>query len=214
MREPRLGVLDYMLRGFRSDGDRDLVFVPLGINYDRVLEDRTLISTKKDSRVKTAWGTLRFLLHNLNLAMKSEWHRFGYACVNFGSPISMRKYGVDFQRLAGEERRLAVARLGRELMDAVGRVVPVVPVALIAHLFLEQRSLTELDLKAETRRLLERLENAHVYIPRRDLDYALRVGLRMLRLRHLVEEREGVFSAREEELPLLRYYANSIAHLL
>ena len=53
-----------------------------------------------------------------------------------------------------------------------------------------------------------------VYIPRRDLDYALTVGLRMLRLRHLVEEREGGFSAVEEELPLLRYYANSIDHLL
>jgi glycerol-3-phosphate O-acyltransferase len=214
IREPRLGVLDYMLRGFHRDGERDLVFVPLGINYDRVLEDRTLISTRKESRVKTAWGTLRFLLHNLKLAMKSEWHRFGYACVNFGSPVSMRRYGIDFQRLAGEERKRAVARLGRELMDAVGRVVPVVPVALIAHLFLEQRSLTELDLKAETRRLVQRLENAHVYIPRHDLDYALSVGLRMLRLRHLVEEREGVFSARAEELPLLRYYANSIAHLL
>ena len=63
-------------------------------------------------------------------------------------------------------------------------------------------------------RLLQRLEGAHVYVPRRDLDYALTVGLRMLTLRRLVEEREGVFSAREEELPLLRYYANSIAHLL
>jgi len=126
----------------------------------------------------------------------------------------MRGYGVNFQRLSGEERRAAVARLGRELMDAVGRVLPVVPVALIAHVFLEQRALTELDLKAETRRLLQRLEHAHVYIPRRDLDYALSVGLRMLRLRRLVEEREGVFSARQEELPLLRYYANSIAHLL
>jgi glycerol-3-phosphate O-acyltransferase len=214
IREPRLGVLDYMLRGFHRDGERDLVFVPLGINYDRVLEDRTLLSTQKESRVRTAWSTLRFLLHNLKLAMRSEWHRFGYACVNFGSPVSMRSYGVDFQRLAGEERKRAVARLGRELMDAVGRVVPVVPVALIAHVFLEHRSLTELDLKAETRRLLQRLETAHVYIPRRDLDYALTVGLRMLRLRRLVEEREGVFSARQEELPLLRYYANSIAHLL
>jgi glycerol-3-phosphate O-acyltransferase len=217
IREPRLGVLDYMLRGFRSDGERDLVFVPLGINYDRVLEDRTLIGSPagvKRGRLATVWGTLRFVLHNLNLVMRSEWHRFGYACVNFGTPISMRRYGVDFQRLPGEERRLAVARLGRDLMDAVGRVVPVVPVALIAHVFLGQRSLTELDLKAETRRLLQRLEGAHVYLPRRDLDYALSVGLRMLRLRRLVEEREGVFSAREEELPLLRYYANSIAHLL
>ena len=32
-----------MLRGFRIDGERDLVFVPLGLNYDRVLEDRTLL---------------------------------------------------------------------------------------------------------------------------------------------------------------------------
>jgi glycerol-3-phosphate O-acyltransferase len=217
MRAPRLGVLDYTLRGFRIDGDRDLVFVPLGINYDRVLEDRTLLesaSRPAPGRLKTVWGTLRFLAHNLALVMRNEWHRFGYACVNFGTPISMRKYGVDFQKLSGEERRLAVARLGRELMEAVGRVVPVVPVALIAHVFLGSRSLTELDLKAETRLLLQRLKGAHVYLPRRDLDYALTVGLRMLRLRHLIEEREGVFSAVEEELPLLRYYANSIDHLL
>ncbi|MFL6572144.1 MAG: 1-acyl-sn-glycerol-3-phosphate acyltransferase [Burkholderiales bacterium] len=214
MREPRLGVLDYMLRGFRRDGERDLVFVPLGINYDRVLEDRTLLSAAKIGRARTIWGTFRFLVHNLSLALRSEWRRFGYACVNFGTPISMRKYDVDFQRLSGEARRLAVSGLGRSLMDAVGRVVPVVPVALIAHVFLERRSLTALDLKAETGRLLQRLEGAHVYVPRRDLDYALTVGLRMLTLRRLVEEREGVFSAREEELPLLRYYANSIAHLL
>jgi glycerol-3-phosphate O-acyltransferase len=217
MREPRLGVLDYMLRGFRRDGERDLVFVPLGINYDRVLEDRTLLASlgeTRQGRLKTILGTLGFLLHNLGLVLKSEWHRFGYACVNFGTPISMRGYDVDFQRLAPEERKLAVSRLGRTLMDAVGRVVPVVPVALIAQVFLARRSLTALDLKAETGRLLQRLEGAHVYVPRRDLDYALTVGLRMLTLRRLVEEREGVFSVREEELPLLGYYANSIAHLL
>ena len=34
----------------------------------------------------------------------------------------------------------------------------------------------------------------------------------MLTLRHLVEERQGLYAAREAELPLLRYYANSIAH--
>jgi glycerol-3-phosphate O-acyltransferase len=218
MREPRLGVLDYMMRGFRIDGDRDLVFVPLGINYDRVLEDRTLLATERTGRVRSVLGTFRFIWHNLRLMMKSEWHRFGYACVNFGAPLSMREYarsrGVDFQKLTGEPRKVAMQQLGRDLMDAVGRVVPVVPVALIATIFLEHRSQTELDLKAGTLRLLQRLEKAHVYIPRRDLDYALSVGLRMLRSRHLVDEREGIFTVREEELPLLRYYANSIAHLL
>lgn len=222
MREPRLGVLDYMLRGFRIGGDRDLVFVPLGLNYDRVLEDRTLLREGKSApRTVALWKTLRFVLHNLSLMLRSEWHRFGYACVNFGTPISMREYcrsrGIDFQALDGEERRAAMAYLGRELMDAVGRIVPVLPVPLIASVFVAQpqRALSELELKSEVGRLLDRLAaaGAHVYIPRGDLDYALTVGLRMLRLRHLVDEEDGLFRAREEEMPLLAYYANSISHL-
>jgi glycerol-3-phosphate O-acyltransferase len=223
MREPKLGVIDYMLRGFRINGDRDLVFVPLGLNYDRVLEDRSLLMHgKPPGGTRALWNTFRFIAHNVSLMLRSEWHRFGYACVNFGTPVSMREYcrtrGIDFQALSGEERRTALAQLGRELMDAVGRIVPVLPVPLLATLFVAQpqRALSALELKAEVGGLLARLEaaGAHVYIPRGDLDYALTVGLRMLRLRRLVEETEGLFRAREPELPLLAYYANSITHLL
>jgi glycerol-3-phosphate O-acyltransferase len=226
MREPRLGVIDYMLRGW-NEGERDLVFVPVGINYDRVLEDRTLLqSLDRDApRVPPTavlWKAFRFLLHNLGLVLRSEWHRFGYACVNFGSPVSMREYcarrGLDFRRLSGEARRQAVAGLGAELMAAVGRVVPVVPVALMASVFLRRTAsaLSQLEIKAEVQALLERLQasGAHVYVPRSDLDYALTVGLRTLTLRRLVEEKDGLFAARPAELPLLGYYANSITHLL
>jgi glycerol-3-phosphate O-acyltransferase len=223
MRAPKLGVIDYMLRGFRPGGERDLVFVPLGLNYDRVLEDRSLLKEKGSTgRMMGLWITLRFLLHNASLMLRSEWNRFGYACVNFGTPISMREYcrsrGIDFQALSGEERRAAMGYLGEELMRAVGRVVPVLPVPLIASVFVAQpqRAYSELELKAEVGRLLGRLQaaGAHVYIPRGDLDYALAVGLRMLRRRHLVDEADGLFRARETELPLLAYYANSIAHLI
>src|SRR6185503_15741986 len=222
MREPRLGVLDYMMRGFRVDGDRDLVFVPVGINYDRVLEDRTLLLEERRGRLAAAGGTFRFVLHNLGLVLRSEWHRFGYACVNFGAPISMRAYcasrGIDFHRLSGEERRRAMGFLGRELMDAVGRVVPVVPVALMATVFARspERAFSALELKAEVAPLLRRLEaaGAHVYVPRGDLDYALTVGLRMLRLRRLVLEEDGLCRAAMDELPLLRYSATSLAHFL
>ena len=134
----------------------------------------------------------------------------------------MREYcrarNLDFQAMAGEERRAAVAHLGRELMDAVGRIVPVLPVPLMAAVFVAHpaRALSGLELKAEVGRLLARLEaaGAHVYVPRGDLDYALTVGLRMLQLRHLVAEENGLFRACEPELPLLAYYANSIAHLV
>ncbi|MEK6245981.1 MAG: glycerol-3-phosphate acyltransferase, partial [Pseudomonadota bacterium] len=72
------------------------------------------------------------------------------------------------------------------------------------------------ELKAGVEQLIEKLAaaGAHVYIPRKDLDYAITVGLRMLTLRRLVEEKDGLYAVRPIELPLIRYYANSIAHLL
>jgi glycerol-3-phosphate O-acyltransferase len=227
LREPKLGAIDYMMRGFRADGERDLVFVPLGINYDRVLEDRSLLRSldpgaRRRARLAALGTTLRFLARNAGLMLRSEWHRFGYACVNFGSPVSMREYcaqrNLDFHKLSGEERKRAMAELGGHLMDAVGRIVPVIPVPLISTVFVRHgdKAISELELKGEVGKLLERLQTrgAHVYVPRKDFDYAVNVGLRMLRLRRLVGEREGLYYACTEELPLLRYYANSIAHLL
>jgi len=226
LRAPRLGVIDYMLRGFTRDGERDLVFVPLGINYDRVLEDRSLLravdpQAERRSRWAALATTLRFVMHNLALMAKSEWHRFGYACVNIGAPVSMRSYcaerNVDFQQLSGEARKAEMAALGTQLMDVVGALIPVVPVALIARVFVARpaQALSEIDLKAAAQAELERLRaaGAHIYVPRQDLDYAFGVGLRMLMLRRLVEAQDGLYRARAEELPLLGYYANSIAHL-
>jgi glycerol-3-phosphate O-acyltransferase len=227
MREPRLGAIDYMMRGFRLEGERDLVFVPLGINYDRVLEDRTLLraldpDATRRGKLAALWTTLKFAAHNLWLAMRSEWHRFGYACVNFGAPVSMRAYcsehNVDFHRLSSDARRQAIGLLGNHLMDAVGKIVPVLPVPLIATVFVRQgdKAISELELKAKVEQLVEQLQarGAHVYVPRKDFDYAINVGLRMLRLRRLVGERDGLFYAQSEETAILRYYANSIAHLL
>ena len=225
---PRLGVIDYMLRGFRLDGERDLVFVPLGLNYDRVLEDRTLLRSidpeaRPVNRFWTVWNTLGFVVNNLRLMFKSGWRRFGYACVNFGEPVSMRAYcarqGLDFQALGGAERKKAIGDLGTHLMGAVGRVVPVLPVPLVSAVILGRGAagISELELKAEVSALIDRLEaaGAHTYVPRKDLDYAVGVGLRMLTLRHLVEESvEGLYMPVSVELPVLRYYANSIAHFL
>src|SRR5512132_461333 len=167
MREPRLGVVDYMLRGFWLDGERDLVFVPLGLNYDRVLEDRTLLlsanpEARKPGRFWAIWNTLGFVANNLRLMLNSEWRRFGYACVNFGAPVSMREYcaarGLDFQKIAGDERRRAIGELGSHLMAAVGRIVPVVPVPLIASVVLshDKKQISELELKSGVEQLIER----------------------------------------------------------
>jgi len=226
LRPPRLGLLDYMLRTFDPAAGRDLVFVPVGINYDRVLEDRALLAEGQGKArkgfLRAATGATRFGMRQAALWILGRWHRFGYACVNFGTPISMRAWtaarGFDFRALPKEARQAGLAALGAELMSAVGRTVPVLPVSLVAAALLEggaSESVGTFELHARTQGLLRRLQaaGAHVYVPRTDEEYAVAVGLRMLTLRRLVEERGGGWAPVEAELPLLRYYANAIRQL-
>jgi len=225
LREPRFGVLDYMLRGFHGHGERDLVFVPLGLNYDRVLEDRTQLlsgAAQRTGRPRALANALKFVANQLWLIVRSRWHRMGYACVNFGTPVSVRAWtaarGIRFEQLDRERRHAEVAALGHHLMAEVGRLIPVLPVPLVATVLLRdpRRAHSLFDLKFEVAALVTRLEarGARLYVPRQDWDYAVGAGLRMLTQRHLVDEAYGLYTVRESEAPLLRYYANSIAHLL
>jgi glycerol-3-phosphate O-acyltransferase len=226
LRPPKLGILDYMLRSFDPEGGRDIAFVPVGINYDRTLEDRSFLlerdpSAPRPGTAAALGNAAKFVVRNFWLAARNRWHRFGYACVNFGSPVSLRAYlgrrGLDFRRLSREQHSARLEELAQDLMRSVAEVIPVVPVSLVATVFVREpdRAWSELELKGEVLRLMGELEDrgAHVYVPRRDQDYAVSVGLRMLTLRHLVDETDGLFRARSGEVALLTYYASSIAHL-
>jgi glycerol-3-phosphate O-acyltransferase len=224
---PKLGLIGYMVSGFDAKGPRDAVFVPVGINYDRVLEDRLQLGSlaaKADGHSRHRFNLrvlLRALFGHIALALRGRWYRFGYACVSFGPPLSLRHYvkerGIDFRVLDQAARFAEVERLADVLMAKVGAVVPALPVALVATALLDAGiPLSMLELKARVLDLVQRLAatGAHVHIPRGDQDYAIEVGLRMLRLRHLVAELDGLYRIEADETPLLRYYANSIAHLL
>ena len=228
LRRPKLGLINYMVAGFDPEGERDLVFIPVGINYDRVLEDRTLVRERDPkaaaprSRTYVALTLLRFVSHQAALRLRGRWHRFGYACVNFGRPVSMRSYaerhGIDFRSLEPPSRFEAVERLGGELLAAIARVVPVLPVSLVASVFVRhpERPMSELEVKANAQSLIDELETrgAYVHIAHADRDYAVTMGLRMLALRHFIRESDGLYRAHEDEGEMLRYYANSIEHHL
>ena len=227
LRRPRLGLINYMVSAFDPDGERDLVFIPVGINYDRVLEDRLLVheldpQSDPYPRTHVVATLLKFVVHQAGLMLRRRWYRFGYACVNFGPPISMRAYarrhGIDFRAMDPAARFNAVERLGGELLDAVASAIPVVPVPLVATVFARRPGLamSELEIKAQVHTLIEELQRrgAYVHIPRGDHDYEVTVGLRMLTLRHFVEESGGIYRASESAHDMLRYYSNSIEHFL
>ncbi len=211
---PKLGLLSYMVTGFDPAG-RDVVFVPVGLNYDRVLEDRVLTGSRE------ADGTLRFPVNirtTAAFALRLVWrrfigryYRFGYACVSFGEPLSLKAF---LAHAPGDD---TVAELGAELSARIGRVIPVLPVSLVASVFVaSDRALSMTEVRAAAAALLERLHaaGAHAHIPRASLDYAVEVGMRMLTLRGIVTEAESLYAPAPDETGLLRYYANTIAHLL
>jgi glycerol-3-phosphate O-acyltransferase len=228
LRDPRLGLISYMISDFDKDNDRDVVFVPVGLNYDRVIEDRILTakqekdSTGRNFRVSLSSiaGVIRQLFW---LRIKGQLYRAGYAVASFGTPISTRDYlnyrKLNFRKMSEKDRFKEIEKLGTKLIDAIGAVIPAVPVALVSYtmLKLDKVAIGELELKSKVFELISRLESIGTYshIPREDRDYAVSTGLRMLTLRHIIEKTDdGLYRVNPKETVLLQYYANSISHLL
>jgi glycerol-3-phosphate O-acyltransferase len=226
LRDPKLGLMDYMLRGFDPDRDRDIVFIPVGINYDRTLEDRSLLrALNPDARKRSGWfvvrTTLRFIARSVWLMVLSRWRRYGYACVNFGTPVSARTYcreqGLRFKAMPRSERFPEIERLSRTIMTAIADVVPVLPVSLVAKVFRDAMD-EPMDI-LEIERRINRTQNelaargAPVFeVHRSTRARVISEALDMLLLRRLVVENNGVYRAVAEEEPLIAYYANAIDH--
>lgn len=217
--EARLGLLGYMTRGFDPQGQNDIVFIPVGINYDRVIEDRSLLRSLDRLPRRSTGFALRiisgYVFKNIWQSIRGKRFRNGYACVNFGTPVSLSQWMNEHSLLVGELND--VKPLADDLMQRIGDITPILPVALVTTLVVANpdRDFTLIELKAELLSLLEHLElqGRNVYMPRGDYNYAVDVGVRMLTLRGILTDTDGVLRANKDEMPLLTYYANSIKHL-
>ena len=225
LRTPKQGFLDYMLRDYHVDIDRDVVFVPVGINYDRVIEDMSLVrKLDPGAGKKSLWfvikTTSRFFIKTLFMNRDKRWLRFGYASVNFGSPVSMRLYSkqnhIDLSKMDQVTRFDHVQTLSERLMKEIADVVPILPVAMMSEIVLEHQSewLSELDLKTMASRRIDQLveKGAPIDLSANAVEGVLSAALVMLEGRGFVEVRENLIRAKPGAVDLLKYYANSIEH--
>jgi glycerol-3-phosphate O-acyltransferase len=228
LRTPKLGLLDYICRTVNDPAfTRDIWLVPVAINYDRVLEDRSLIRELVDrGRRPNRWSQLAtvssYLLRNVGRMLTGRLKRYGRVAVNFGTPRSVRDWlatapaGVlDWPK---EKRLPELDRLARDMMERIGAIVPVTPVPLAAAalLSLGQTAVSRATLLERMDELRDRLRDVNAKVVRggAGIQDIWDRAWRMLKLRRLVvEDGESLFVLPGGR-PLLQYYANSIAHLL
>ncbi len=200
---PKMGLLGYVLDAKLAD--RDVVFVPVAINYDRVLEDRVLIEAGRTGtrRFRARISViLIFILRKTWLRIRGKFLRFGEAAVVFGEPVRLRDYGVSPD----------VNGLAQDLMHRIAQEMPLLFVPLMARIVLEAKApLTADALETEMARMLERASTS-VSVPHDDFAGAVSKAREHLLQRGMIETVQGGFVSASDEEPALTFYANSIAH--
>lgn len=206
LQPPKMGLLSYVVEGFDPEGDRDIVFVPVAINYDRVLEDRVLIAAGQrgdrrfGARITVVVG---FVLRKIWRQMRGHDTRFGTAAVTFGDPLSLRRTGPE----------TPVPELSQMLMDRIAQAMPVLVVPLIARVLLEAK--TPLDAPA----VQEAVRQVYDTMPSRNrvpkpetLPEEVAKGLGRLAKRGVISRQAGGWQVVEGQGPVLAFYEASIAH--
>jgi len=224
----KVGLLDYIAGTLREPGfDRDIWLVPVAINYDRTLEDRTLIRECLDPalrlpRSRQVLTVAHYLFFNTLRFLTGRIRRYGRAAVNFGAPLSLRGWlaaqDTDVLALPRPERLPHIQRLADEMLERVKAVIPVTPVALAsaALVSFERDALPRADVLARMNDYRDHLLELNATVVRADrgIDETWARAMLMFRMRRtVVEDAESVI-VMPRQRPLLEYYANSIRHLL
>jgi glycerol-3-phosphate O-acyltransferase len=210
--KPRLGLISYILEGFRPGQSRDVVFVPVALNYDRVMEDRTLIAAQESGTrafrfsLRPIW---RYLRRQVWLRLRGRFRPYGYAAVSFGDPLSLAEF-------LGRPHADPARDLGADLMDRIAGVMPVTPVPLVAHLIASgARTEGELRARAAEQIAAAQARGLTLLIPEGDGEDTVAAGLRTLTERRMLQIGEdGSLKLGDEARRLVDFYAASVTHLL
>lgn len=201
--KPRLGIISYIIDGFEPDG-RDVVFVPVALNYDRVLEDRFLIKADQTGQRRfrpPLFTVLGGVTGYLWARLRGKIKVFGTANVSFGHPLSLR----DFAK-GGTDPTHAI---GVELMSRIAQVVPLLPVPLVSRAILAGADTVD-AIKTSITADFAALPKT-VARPKRNVDQIIEDALANLRRRDLVSA-TGAITIKDDQAAVLHYYANTISH--
>ncbi|WP_412174947.1 1-acyl-sn-glycerol-3-phosphate acyltransferase [Albidovulum sediminicola] len=208
---PKLGILSYIVEGYRPGG-RDVVFVPVSLAYDRVIEDRVLTAAHAAGvrRFRAPVGTiLLFIGRQLRRMLTGRFKKFGVASVSFGTPLSLAAF------LAAPHGDVT-ADLAEELMRRIARNVSVLPVPLFCAALGEETDLplAEVEQRAEALRRRLAAAGAHLDLPDGSARAAVSGAIEILALRKIVRRAGDRIQVAPRDRALIDFYAAPVAHWL
>jgi glycerol-3-phosphate O-acyltransferase len=139
MLTPKAGLLAMTVDSFRRGLNRPLVFLPVYIGYEQLIEGDTYVaelSGKKKQR-ESIFGLL--------MTVRKLRRRFGQVHVNIGEPIRLEpfltEHWPDWKNVSAEpeQRKAAIAQLALRIVQHINDAVVVNPVNLIATAMLGAR---------------------------------------------------------------------------
>ena len=229
----KIGLLDYVLGVARDPALRDRLYVvPVAINYDRVLEDRSLLreldareGRRRPTRSKQLGEVVRYVWWNVARLVVRKWKRYGRAAVVVGAPFPLAPWldredreGGGLFSLERADRLARVQLLSDSVLERIAAIVPVTPVTLACAAlqsfdedFISHDRL--LARMSEMRDVLTEL-NARVILREGSIEDVFDRAWRMLSMRRILVRVGAGYTVLPANRPLISYYANSIAHLL
>jgi glycerol-3-phosphate O-acyltransferase len=222
---PMTGMLAMTVRSYLREPRRPIVFVPVYIGYERILEGSTYIGelSGKPKKKESIGGLLRTLGRIFR-------QRFGRAYVNLGQPIHLdallerhapgwRDRGFDDQERSAWVGAL-VDELAPTIMRHINAAATVTPINLLALILLAtpRQAMLESDLLRQIETLVAVLR-AIPYDPRVTIVYETAVDTVKYGLARRVITREqhrggDVVRMTPEHAVLATYYRNNVLHLL
>jgi len=207
------GLLHYIVRDFDATSERDVVFVPVALNYDRVLEDRILIQAAESGsrrfRVRPS-EALGWVFRLWWQKLRGRFKTFGYAAVCYGVPVSLHDFMTTHPGASTEA-------LADTLMSRIRAAVPLLPVPLAAASVVRAGGAGTIEELGQTAEQLVQealVCGANMHLAGGSAETALKSGVDALVLRGILQREGESVSIVSGEDGTLGFYAASVLQRL
>ena len=223
MLQPKTGMLALTLRSYLRSSRLPILFVPVYIGYERVLEGRTYLGELRGAAKK------KESIFDIFKVIGALRQRFGQVWVNFGEPLRLNEF-LDQQQPGWRQQRYApdfrpdwlndaTNQLAERIAQRLNEAAAVNPVNLVALAMLStSRQALDQQSLARVLDLYQALLRAVPYSPHTTLPegdgHALIAYVKQLDL--LAEQKDAlgnILYLDEQNAVLMTYYRNNVMHI-